>query len=73
LIKDYDLSGLKTVYLAGERADPDTIEWMQRHLGKPIIDHWWQTETGYTIAGNPQVQFGTSPPGSIWRARMGWL
>ena len=53
LIKDYDLSGLKTVYLAGERADPDTIEWMQRHLGKPIIDHWWQTETGYTIAGNP--------------------
>ncbi|EPX81047.1 propionate-CoA ligase PrpE [Litoreibacter arenae] len=52
-IKKYDLSCLKTVYLAGERADPDTIEWMQEHLQKPIIDHWWQTETGYTIAGNP--------------------
>jgi propionyl-CoA synthetase len=52
-IEKYDLSCLKTVYLAGERADPDTIEWMQEHLKKPIIDHWWQTETGYTIAGNP--------------------
>ncbi|SFR42123.1 propionate-CoA ligase PrpE [Litoreibacter janthinus] len=52
-IKKYDLSCLKTVYLAGERADPDTIEWMQEHLKKPIIDHWWQTETGFTIAGNP--------------------
>ena len=53
LIKNYDLSCLKTVYLAGERADPDTIEWMQTHLGKPIIDHWWQTETGFAIAANP--------------------
>ncbi|WP_394196926.1 propionate-CoA ligase PrpE [Litoreibacter albidus] len=53
LIKNYDLSSLKTVYLAGERADPDTIEWMQTHLGKPIIDHWWQTETGFAIAANP--------------------
>ncbi|MEP3346407.1 MAG: propionate-CoA ligase PrpE [Litoreibacter sp.] len=53
LVKNYDLSCLKNVYLAGERADPDTIEWMQTHLGKPIIDHWWQTETGYAIAANP--------------------
>ena len=53
LIKDYDLSSLEVVYLAGERADPDTIEWMQDKLGVPIIDHWWQTETGYTIVGNP--------------------
>ncbi|RLJ59300.1 propionyl-CoA synthetase [Litoreibacter meonggei] len=53
LIKNYDLSCLKTVYLAGERADPDTIEWMQTHLGKPIIDHWWQTETGFAIVANP--------------------
>ena len=52
-IKKYDLSGLNTIYLAGERADPDTIEWMQDKLGKPVLDHWWQTETGYTIAGNP--------------------
>ena len=53
LIGGYDLSGLRAIFLAGERADPDTIEWMQQKLGKPIYDHWWQTETGYTIAGNP--------------------
>ncbi len=52
-IGKYDLSGLRAIYLAGERADPDTIEWMQAKLGKPIYDHWWQTETGWTIAGNP--------------------
>lgn len=52
-IGKYDLSCLQQIYLAGERADPDTIEWMQDKLGKPIYDHWWQTETGYTIAGNP--------------------
>ncbi|WP_417523118.1 propionate-CoA ligase PrpE [Marinovum sp.] len=53
LIKDYDLSSLKTVYLAGERADPDTIIWAQDKLGVPVIDHWWQTETGFAIAANP--------------------
>ena len=52
-IKKYDLSSLRALYLAGERADPDTIEWAQDKLGKPVYDHWWQTETGYTIAGNP--------------------
>ena len=49
----YDLSCLKALYLAGERADPDTIHWAQNLLGVPVIDHWWQTETGWTIAGNP--------------------
>ena len=49
----YDLSGLRALYLAGERADPDTIEWAKDTLGVPVYDHWWQTETGYTIAGNP--------------------
>ncbi|WP_299046043.1 AMP-binding protein [uncultured Tateyamaria sp.] len=49
----YDLSGLRALYLAGERADPDTVEWAQDLLGVPVYDHWWQTETGYTIAGNP--------------------
>ena len=49
----YDLSGLRALYLAGERADPDTIEWAQDMLGVPVYDHWWQTETGFTIAGNP--------------------
>ena len=52
-VKKYDLSCLKQVYLAGERADPDTIVWAQDQLGVPVIDHWWQTETGWTIAGNP--------------------
>lgn len=52
-IPKYDISCLRALYLAGERADPDTIEWAQEKLGKPVYDHWWQTETGYTIAGNP--------------------
>ncbi|WP_282063241.1 propionyl-CoA synthetase [Roseobacter litoralis] len=49
----YDLSCLRSLYLAGERADPDTIEWAQDILNVPVYDHWWQTETGWTIAGNP--------------------
>ncbi len=52
-VKKYDLSCLKQVYLAGERADPDTIVWAQDQLKVPVIDHWWQTETGYAIAANP--------------------
>ncbi len=53
LAANHDLSGLRGLYLAGERADPDTIEWAQALLGKPVIDHWWQTETGFSIACNP--------------------
>ena len=53
LIKNFDMSRLRALYLAGERADPDTIIWAQRVIGVPVYDHWWQTETGYTIAGNP--------------------
>ena len=53
LLKDYDLSCLDQIFLAGERADPDTIEWMQDKLQKPIYDHWWQTESGYPMVGNP--------------------
>ncbi|MBT9247606.1 propionyl-CoA synthetase [Gemmobacter fulvus] len=53
LIRNYDLKGLFALYLAGERADPDTIQWAQRHLKVPVIDHWWQTETGWPIAANP--------------------
>ena len=51
--KKFNLSCLKAMFLAGERADPDTINWAQNLLGIPIIDHWWQTETGFVIAGNP--------------------
>jgi propionyl-CoA synthetase len=49
----YDMSCLNILFLAGERADPDTVEWAGRILNKPVIDHWWQTETGYSIAANP--------------------
>ncbi|WP_323034598.1 propionyl-CoA synthetase [Pararhodobacter sp.] len=50
----YDTSSLRVLYLAGERADPDTIIWAQDKLGVPVVDHWWQTETGWAICGNPQ-------------------
>ena len=53
LCAHHDLSRLNAVYLAGERADPDTVDWATRHLGVPVVDHWWQTETGYAIAANP--------------------
>ncbi|NNF91970.1 MAG: propionyl-CoA synthetase [Boseongicola sp.] len=52
-VKKYDLSSLNALFLAGERADPDTIQWAERILGVPVIDHWWQTETGWAIASNP--------------------
>jgi len=60
LIKEYDLSNFRTLFLAGERADPDTIQWAEKHLNVPVYDHWWQTETGWTIAGNP-VGLGALP------------
>ncbi|QFT64233.1 propionyl-CoA synthetase [Roseivivax sp. THAF30] len=53
MLADWEIGHLRAIYLAGERADPDTIEWAQRVTGKPIYDHWWQTETGWTIAGMP--------------------
>ncbi|MEW5421086.1 propionyl-CoA synthetase [Amorphus sp. 3PC139-8] len=53
LIADYDLARFRTLFLAGERADPDSIQWAERALGVPVIDHWWQTETGWAIAANP--------------------
>ena len=53
LIKDYDLSSLKSLFLAGERADPDTVLWLENKLSIPVIDHWWQTETGWSIAASP--------------------
>ena len=59
-IGKYDLSHFRTLFLAGERADPDTIQWAEKMLKVPVIDHWWQTETGWTIAGNP-VGLGQLP------------
>jgi propionyl-CoA synthetase len=52
LIKQYDLSNFKALYLAGERTDPDTLKWAENQLKVPVIDHWWQTETGWAIAAN---------------------
>ena len=54
LLHDYDISSLQSLYLAGERCDPDTLTWAQTHLQVPVIDHWWQTETGYSICANCQ-------------------
>ncbi|EHD0099543.1 propionyl-CoA synthetase [Vibrio vulnificus] len=51
-LKKYDLSKLETIFMAGERLDPPTLEWVQSQAAKPVIDHWWQTETGWAIAGN---------------------
>jgi len=51
-IERYDLSGLRTLFLAGERTDPDTLHWAEKKLGVPVIDHWWQTETGWSICAN---------------------
>lgn len=63
--KKYDTSSLRTLFLAGERADPDTINWSGNLLGVPVIDHWWQTETGWPMVSNP-VGLGLLPvkPGS---------
>lgn len=53
LLKTYDISTLRALFLAGERADPDTVKWAEDILQVPVIDHWWQTETGWPVAGNP--------------------
>ena len=53
LARKYDLSGMKYLFLAGERLDPETYRWAKELLGIPVIDHWWQTETGWAIAGDP--------------------
>lgn len=60
LIRKHDLAQFRTLFLAGERADPETILWAERQLKVPVIDHWWQTETGWAIAGNP-VGIGQLP------------
>ena len=52
LLKDYNLSSLKTIFMAGERLDPPTYDWTTEKTGKPVVDHWWQTETGWAIAAN---------------------
>jgi propionyl-CoA synthetase len=65
LLAQYDLTHFRALFLAGERADPPTLEWAEKVLKVPVIDHWWQTETGWCIAGNP-LGLGKLPvkPGS---------
>ncbi len=69
----YDLGSFRTLFLAGERLDPETYHWAHEHLGVPVVDHWWQTETGWPIAANPR---GLEPlptkPGSATVPMPGW-
>jgi propionyl-CoA synthetase len=72
-IKKYNLSQLRSLFLAGERCDPDTLHWAEQKLGVPVIDHWWQTETGWAIASNCLgIEKLPVKPGSAARATPGW-
>jgi len=53
LLREYDISSLRTLFLAGERCDPDTLHWAEKQLKVPVVDHWWQTESGWAMAANP--------------------
>ncbi len=72
-VRRYDLSRFRTLFLAGERCDPDTLHWAEQRLGVPVIDHWWQTETGWPIGANC-LGLGVIPvkPGSCARAVPGY-
>ncbi len=73
LIVKYDLSSFRTLFLAGERCDPDTLRWAEAKLGVPVIDHWWQTETGWAIAVNCiGIEALPVKAGSVARAAPGW-
>ncbi len=72
-ISRYNFSSLRTLFLAGERCDPDTLRWAEEHLGVPVIDHWWQTETGWAIGANPiGVHAYPVRPGSCTRPMPGY-
>ena len=65
-VRKYPMPGFRALFLAGERADPETIKWAEKQLGVPVIDHWWQTESGWPMAANPlgiehlPVKYGSS-------------
>ena len=73
LMQDYDLSSFRHLFLAGERTDSDTLHWAEEKIGVPVIDHWWQTETGWSIAANC-IGLHAFPvkPGSPSKAVPGW-
>src|SRR6202007_1339784 len=72
-IRAAPLGAFRALFLAGERCDPPTLEWARTQLGLPVIDHWWQTETGWPIAANC-LGIGQLPvkPGSPTKAVPGW-
>jgi propionyl-CoA synthetase len=73
LIRGYDLSHFRTLFLAGERTDPATLQWAETQLKVPVIDHWWQTETGWPMAANCiGIERLPVKPGSPTRAVPGW-
>jgi propionyl-CoA synthetase len=73
LMQNYDLSNFKALFLAGERLDPDTLKWAEKSLNIPVIDHWWQTETGWAIAGNCLgLHHFAVKEGSPTKAAPGW-
>ncbi|MFM9973144.1 MAG: propionyl-CoA synthetase [Beijerinckiaceae bacterium] len=73
LLAGHDLSRFRVLFLAGERADPDTLAWAETILNRPVIDHWWQTETGWCIAGNPLgVESLPVKHGALSAAMPGW-
>jgi propionyl-CoA synthetase len=72
-VKQHDLRGLRALFLAGERTDPETLRWAEDHLDVPVVDHWWQTETGWPIAGNPLgIERLPVKPGSTSVPMPGW-
>ena len=73
LIQPYDLSAFRTLFLAGERTDPDTLAWAHDKLKVPVIDHWWQTETGWPISANSVgIELLPVKPGSAGKPVAGW-
>ena len=73
LLQSYDISNFNYLFLAGERTDPDTLHWAERHLQVPVIDHWWQTETAWAIAANcVGLHRFSVKPGSPTKPAPGW-
>jgi propionyl-CoA synthetase len=73
LIQPEQIAGLRALFLAGERADPDTVQWAEDRLGVPVIDHWWQTETGWSICANPAgIELMPVKHGSPTKPVPGW-
>src|SRR5579883_2299015 len=73
LIRRHDLKGFRALFLAGERADPPTVAWAEQHLGVAVVDHWWQTETGWPITANPAgIELMPVKLGSSTKPMPGW-